>query len=224
MSKSLTKVKLPRTISIKTAELIGIHLGDGSLCKDKKNNYTILYCGNLKKDKEYMDYINNLLLNLFNVKFKILINSNSNSIVLRLRSKNLFYYYKNYLNIEDGLKKDLSIPSYIKNNDKFLKVFLRGLFDTDGCVTLQKYGKYKYLLIKICTKHQNFAKEIHSSLNILGIPSFITKKESNGFYGYDVVIRNKNVKFFWSTIGSKNNRNIKKYKDLMGMLGFEFLK
>ena len=95
---------------------------------------------------------------------------------------------------------------------------MRGLFDTDGCIVLQKQDKYRYILLKICTKHNNFAKELHESLTILDIPSFITKKDTSvnnkTFTGYDVVVRNKNVAKFFEVVGSKNPRNFRKYKEM----------
>ena|SRR3989344_6162587 len=206
---SKRNIKFPSKVSVELAEMIGIHFGDGSLYKDKKYNYVITYSGNLKSDKEYMDFIFKLFFKLFNIHLKKSINPKNNSITLTLRSKDLFYFYKDCLKLPVGKKKDLSIPYYIKDNKKFLIAFLRGLFDTDGCVTLQKSGKYRYPLIKICTKHENFANEISKSLAFLYIPSFITKKENLGSGAYDVTIRNVNARKFLRIIGSKNERNIK---------------
>ncbi len=206
-------LKFPSEMSTGLAELIGIHLGDGSLYKDKKYGYKICYYGNLKKDSLYMNYISKLFFKLFNIKPKKGTYTKRNLIRLLVHSKKLFFFYKDCLKLPDGTKKNLRIPNYIKNNQNFLISFLRGLFDTDGCVTIQKFRKYKYPLIKISTKHKNFAREISSSLRSLDIPSFITiKKDKENHEGFDVVVRNKNTKKFFEIIGSNNPRNIKKFK------------
>lgn len=88
---------------------------------------------------------------------------------------------------------------------------MRGLFDTDGCITAQKDGKYCYPLVKICTKNQAFAKEIVTILAFLGIPAFICRKINMKNPAYDIVVRNKNVQKFIDIIGSHNLKNIKKW-------------
>ena len=216
----MKKIEFPNGMSEYLAELVGIHLGDGSLSLDNQYDYTVSYAGNLQKDEVFMNYINSLYFKLFNVKFNILLNHNTNSIELRLRSKLLYNFLSKILKIPSGKKNNLRIPDYIKNNKIYLTSFLRGLFDTDGCVTLQKDGKYNYLLAKISTKHKIFAYEISSSLKFLKIPSFVTTKSNKLnnkiFEGYDIVIRNKNVKSFFEIIGSKNPRNIQSFNDKGG--------
>jgi len=204
-------LKFPIKMSKELAELIGIHFGDGSLYKDLNHNYTLSYAGNLKKDRDYMNYIDFLFYNLFNTHLHTKIYIKQNSIELRLRSKQLFYFYKQCLKLCDGPKKNLSIPDYIICNKIFLRYFLRGLFDTDGCVVLQRSGKYSYLLIKISTKHHNFAKEIVCGLSMLGIHSFLLRKIGRGYASYEAVIRNDHVDTFFKHVGSKNRRNIDKY-------------
>lgn len=59
IKKVLKHPKLSREL----AELVGIHFGDGSLYRDNRYNYNIVYAGNLKKDKEFMNYVNRLFFN-----------------------------------------------------------------------------------------------------------------------------------------------------------------
>ena len=209
-------IKFPEGLSEELAELIGIHLGDGSLYRDNNYNYNITYSGNLKKDKNYMNYINLLFLNLFNIKLKPFINEKKSSIELRLRSKAIYIFFKDTLKLPSGKKKDLSIPNYIKKDKIYLTAFLRGLFDTDGCFILQKSRKYYYIIAKISTKHKNFAQDISDSLMTLSIPSYIATKGSKFYEGYDVIIRNKNAKLFFNIIKPKNQRNISKYYKIVG--------
>jgi len=217
--KDLAKnIRFPTRMSVELAELIGIHLGDGSINKSCKSTYTISYTGNLKHDKEYMFYINELFKKIFNAKLSISINKKKNSYELRIRSKSLCQFMNIYLKLPFGRKTNLKIPSYIKNDPIYLKAFLKGLFDTDGCVTIQRQGKYAYSLVKICTKSKKFADEISTSFHSLNIPSFICKKRWKDFIGYDVVVRNRNIKKFFRIINSNNSRKIYKYHRILNKL------
>jgi len=71
--------------------------------------------------------------------------------------------------------KDVTTPDNYFNSEG---EFLRGLFDTDGCVTHQKDKGYFYILIKISTKHKIFADDIKKSLDSLNIHSFICKNKN----------------------------------------------
>ncbi len=201
------KIVLPYKMSTKLAELIGIHVGDGSLYKDKKGDYTITFTGNLN-ERDYMDYVNNLFFSCFGVKMKMKVYSKTNSIQLRIRSKNIFYFLRDNLALCEGPKNKLLIPNCIKSKKCYSKYFLRGLFDTDGCVTVQNMGKYKYPIVKITTKHNSLAQEILECFREFNIPCYLTKKNLSAIY--DVSIRNKNVDLFFKKIGSKNYKNIRK--------------
>ena len=209
-------MKFPEQMSEELAELVGIHFGDGSLYQDRYN-YNLTYSGNLSKDSEFIGYINSLFDKLFSLKLKVMVNNERNSITLRIRSKSLFYFFKDKLQIPIGKKENLSIPYWVKTYKLFLAAFLRGLFDTDGWVVLQKFRNYSYVLVKISMKNHNFAKEVSRALTSLNIPSFITIKRGlrNGkmCIGYEVVIRNKNVEKFLKIIGSKNSRNLAKFEE-----------
>ncbi|MBU0929520.1 MAG: hypothetical protein KJ623_00420 [Nanoarchaeota archaeon] len=208
----IKSVNLPKQINKDILKLVGIAFGDGYLKNDKKNGYKLHYCLNNKTDIEYSHYVQRLFFKIF--KQELNYSVDKNRIYLWYISKMVVEFMHNNLEIPYSPKEDLRIPSYIMKENSYLIPFLRGLFDTDGCITLQRDGKYNYILIKICTKHKHFAIDIINGLYLLNIPSFLTQKEYMGFRGYDVVVRNKNVKPFLEVIGSNNPRNLLKYKIL----------
>ncbi|MBW2977990.1 hypothetical protein KY331_04050 [Candidatus Woesearchaeota archaeon] len=195
-------LKLPKEISCDLAELVGIHFGDGYMQNKHNSTYRLEYNFNIR-DKKYADYVFSLFYKLFNIRLRLIHNNKKNVATLYFYSKTLCGFFNNVLKIPYSPKKDLSIPLYIKTNKKYLKCFLRGLFDTDGCMTLQKDGKYKYKLIKICTGINNFAEEIKLAFAFLGIKSYITRKKQ----GYDITIREK--RSFNEFIDSIKPKNIK---------------
>lgn len=199
------ELKLPREMSKELAEFIGIHFGDG--CMHISNfTYRIYYSFNVR-DKEYVFYVKNLFYSLFNANMKLEERISRNTISLYLHSKTLCTFFNTVLKIPFGPKKELSIPDYIRSNEEYLRNFLRGLFDTDGCITVQRMGKYSYRLIKICTTIESFAKEIKQSFNILGIDSYICWKTWKNNAAYDVTIRKRDsFNRFIELINPKNNK------------------
>jgi len=212
--KDLEKgLKFPLEMSDELAELIGIHFGDGSMIKRKHHGYRLQYSCNMS-EKAYMGYIMNKFEELFNVSLKLYERTNKSCFELYFLSKALCTFFNELLDVPYSPKKDLKIPEKILKNKKYLISFLRGLFDTDGCVTFQRIGKYVYPLVKITTKDRLFAEQISNSFKLLGIPCFICRKEWNGDIGYDVVMRNKHAKNFFKIIGSRNQKNIQKFENL----------
>lgn len=209
--KDLEKgLKFPKKMSEELAELIGIHFGDGSM--DNKHNYTykLSYACNIV-EKQYANYLINKFQKLFNVSLSKILNQKKSCIILYLYSKTLCKFFNEMLEIPYSPKNNLQISSIILSKKEYLISFIRGLFDTDGCITIQRFDKYKYPLIKISTKYRNFAQSISKALKSLNINSFISTKSGRNFIGYDVTIRNKEAKKFFQIIGSNNSKNIEKW-------------
>ena len=203
-------LKLPKEMSEELAEFLGIHLGDGSMSKDYRYTYKVTYTCN-SAEVQYAQYITDLFERLFNVRLRIVRDDKSHCVNLYYYSKTLCEFLNTVLGIPYGEKIDLRIPTLVQSDTKYSAAFIRGVFDTDGCFTTQKYGKYHYPLVKICTKHKRFANEIMEVLGNLGIPAFITRKMNMRYPAYDVVVRNKNVQKFIDIVGSHNIKNIKKW-------------
>ncbi len=86
-------VIIPNKQSLKLAELIGIMVGDGHVGiyqrpKKDHHRYDLNITGNIK-DENHMDFVNELFLDLFNVKLNKDIIISRNCIVLRKQSKSI---------------------------------------------------------------------------------------------------------------------------------------
>ncbi len=200
--KDLIKgLKLPDSMSLELAEIIGIHFGDGCMTHHK-TTHRIMYSIN-SRDASYADYIHSLFLKVFNISMKRIEYPHKNEIELYYMSKNLCLFFNNVLLVPFSPKINLKIPEYIRTNPEYIICFIRGLFDTDGCFTIQRDGKYSYNMIKICTGSKSFAIEIDSALKSLGIQSYICRKKM----GFDVVIKRiTSYERFVSLIKPKNTR------------------
>ena len=209
------------------AELMGILTGDGFINYYSKNRaYVIDISGNKAKDFDYhKNFIGLLVEELFNFKPKIYFVNNQKAIRTRICSKDIFNSVKEY-GFPIGRKEEISIPSWITNNKLFFRRFIRGVFDTDGCLCLkQKEGK-KYPVISISSKSKSLLILIKSFLECCKISSYLDKYDSKiemrtykkDWNVYKLQINGKkNISLFFDIIGSKNQRNLIKYQEFLNL-------
>lgn len=218
-----------------TAELVGLGFGDGGLtCGDKPNIMRFQLRGNLTEDKEHYD---NYIIPLFNKEIMIPLFGRNVGIVF---NKNKGFYgisvgsikiekYLNYLGIPSGIKGELFIPKWIKNNRIYTISFLRGLLDTDGSIYCDKNHSIKNpvyhtkIKLSICNTSKNLIYEVNKLLNKLKIKNFIKyQKSKNKLWKdsyYIMVDAGINVKRWFDIIGSKNPKHITKF-DIWKKFGF----
>lgn len=209
------------------AEFCGAAIGDGWI---QSNEKSFFLAGDPNEDKEYYDFH---MLPLIN---KIL--------NLELKTKN-FPYWKVYgisihkkelikklrgFGLPTGKKVDTAkIPKWImKSNNKIMTAFIRGLFDTDGCVFCQKdYTKYanefnsKYhskIRIRISSISKKLISEVFEiidKLNIKCIKRELKRGWSNHRNNHNVYILEINkiedIKNFFDKEIPKNPKHITKY-------------
>lgn len=88
--------------------------------------------------EEYANYVQELFYNYFHKKFKLNYNKDG-TLRLRIDSKDIYYYFKNYIDYNSKIKhctvklKSLAMPQEFKID------FIRGLVDTDGSVLYDKH-------------------------------------------------------------------------------------
>ncbi|MBW2976842.1 LAGLIDADG family homing endonuclease [Candidatus Woesearchaeota archaeon] len=175
-------------------EIVGIFAGDGSQFLVKKRGHyqvTIHFGGH---NTIYAEYVRQLYHDYFNKNFR-LAKSNDGTIRLLIYSKDIFYYFKNYIEYNPKIKhctvrlRSINIPL------KFKLGFIKGLVDTDGSVLYDRHDKA--VRIFYYTTSKELAKQISLILQELSIthtcicrdkinrkPLYvirITKKEVNKF-------------------------------------------
>ena len=136
--------------------LLGLLASDGNITKDRfikisQSGKEGLNCINyIKKELEFAGPI-------FSYLPKI---SNNKVYSLTINSKNLVNKLKDY-NIIQNKTKIFKIPQIILNNEDFLRWFLIGYIDGDGCI-----GIYKQHLLVVCWVCNNLmAKQLKRCLN-----------------------------------------------------------
>ena len=209
-----------------TAELVGLSFGDGGLTPRKgTRKMRFQLKGHLVEDREHYD---NYILPLFNKeimfpifgrKVGIVFNKNKNIYGLTVESVKIEKYL-NYLGIPSGAKKELYIPKWIKENKKYSLKFLRGFFDTDGCLSCQRNYSIKNnklhtqirLYLACCSK--NLMEEIYNILRSLGFKcSFTIYKKRRPWRDLYLVKLSGGIQVerWFKLSGSKNPKHITKY-------------
>lgn len=181
--------------------------------REKKNSYRFEICLYRIKEKDYVEYVKELLRDIFQIEPNIFIDKRNNGISLRLNKKSIIEALIN-LGLKTGNKKlnQVSVPAWIKKNKKYVIACLRGLFDTDGSIFLIgdaikiNFVNSSYHLVsdflEMCQKIEVKTSNIHTTIR--------KTKKGKKVIGYDV------------QIGAKNQ--IKKFLDITQPMKWKFRK
>jgi intein/homing endonuclease len=194
------------------AELVGIMFGDGCLSRSG-NKYTIYISGHKINDLGYHSKITKKLFKIIfdkdvNIKFR----NEENTLFIRFRDKEIFNRFKSF-GVPIGKKYDqLKIPALVKK-EIFFKAFLRGIFDTDGCIILSKQHRSipYYPRIEITSKSKKFLNEILLKLKRMNFYGSISNKGR----GYRLELSGfKNISDWYENIGSSHPKKAQKLAEI----------
>ena len=192
------------------AELIGAILGDGHI--HKKNNL-ITITGSLEDLEYYQDRITVLFRDLFSQKSVIRKRTNQNSYYLMVYSKEIVGFLTNQIGLKRGAKNNTTIPGVIMSNKKLSPHFLRGLFDTDGCIKFskQKSNENHYPRIQIALKKSPIAYQLKALFKKLNFN--YGSWEDDRFSGtvYYQISGKKNTERWFKEISPQNQVHVTKY-------------
>ena len=209
-------LRLPKSINENVAYLSGVLAGDGSInVRVERYDYEIKCVGNPKDEKDlYFNVISPLFKKEFGIKLNPKYYDKGTTFGIRLWSKALVEYFTKVISLPKGKKyESLKIPLIFKKNKRFTIAFIRGLFDTDGCLNLKRgYQNNKsYPVIVGSSKSKSFMIEIS---NILKNLNFKVKEY------FDYVKPDERVKEGFTII---NNLELPGHKNLINwikMIGF----
>ena len=201
------------------AEFIGIMLGDGCIgiydCKSEnkiKRQYQLKVTLN-SRNKQYTKYVFNLITKILGVEPVIYYKKNENTADIRTFRKKKILYVLNEIGLKISPKWNrMEIPEkYFKK--EFFPFILRGLFDTDGCLSVFNNNgtKYPRIEIKICPSPAQ--KQFVEILDKLEFRYTIQKLDKG-----KIRIRIsgvKELKKWLGIIGSSNNSHIQKAEQFL---------
>ncbi len=215
---------IPNSLSIELAYLCGIFAGDGSLSYRKNKNEYVLTCvGNPLDEKDlYFQVIGPAFFKVFGYTPKMRLYDGGTTFGFRTYSKNLILYLTQDVGLPLGRKYDsIQIPFCFIFNQSFLFAFLKGLFDTDGCLVCrkQKNGRF-YPVLVIPSRNSSFIKQISRILKGLGFYFYETYdykvKDLRTERGFTLISRieisgYENLELWFKTIGFSSPKHLLKY-------------
>ena len=191
-------------------ELYGAMLGDGCLSYyfaryDGIYRKELRISGNSVKDYYYFTHVLvPILRQIFGITVTPKLRKTSQAIDIVVKNIGVFDWFVQQ-GFPIGEKGEIEIPERILALPpaKINKV-IRGLLDTDGCISARRDEKYRYPYVFICSKSKKLLGQIKIILRGQGINAYI--------HADTVVVRGKeNFRRWFELVGSSNPRNLERY-------------
>lgn len=213
LKNNFKNIKLNKEI----CEFIGAFIGDGYLGNygKTKNQYLVGISGDQKLDEDYLkNYLKQLIKRNFpSTDPKLYYRKDENTLMLRINSKALYELFLN-LGFDKGKKSDnIKIPQKILYNKELMKATIRGIFDTDGCVFLDKRGSYNkpYPRITLQLASIDLINQLEDYLS-KNFNLYVNKSNRDGYRNYVEIYGHKQLEKFLKQIGFSNQRHLRKVK------------
>ena len=204
------------------AEDIGIQIGDGCIGRYKRSkkdgslNNVITVVGDLKEGGYYLKTtVLHLKKRLYGsgINFKTYRNIGGKTIVLYTSSKNLVNFYE-HLGLPVGPKNNINIPKFIFQDKKLQIAFIRGLADTDGCLSFRinkSTKRHDRPVIRFATKSKTLALGMCKIFENLGF----TYSKCLDVRRYDTRYKTREYSVIHDLYVS-GKKNLEKWMDLVG--------
>lgn len=165
-------VQEPSLRSPRLAYLCGVLAGDGSICvRPEKHEYVVYCSGNPADEREFYDeVVGPMVCDLFGIQPRMR-ELSGGTYGFRLYSKQLVEFLTQKVGLPVSPKHpDLVIPRVFFRSPLLVKNFVRGFFDTDGCVCFKK--RYRdipyYPVISAASRTKLFIRQLFEVLIALG--------------------------------------------------------
>lgn len=204
-------------INKELAEETGIHVGDGSMNIYNAGAYYTVACHH-EDDKEYMlKVVLPLIKKVYNKTPKPR-EWSKGTYGFRICSKELVKFKNEILGLPLGKKTNISIPKPIKENEDLMKSFLKGLFDTDGSLTLWRTNNKLYPRIYFSNVSKKLVEQVKEFLTKQGFKAtyWQTKyKQKNWNDSHRISINGEKMLVKWlREIGFNNQKHLRKLNKL----------
>tara|TARA_Y100000310_G_C20688749_1_gene820810 strand:+ start:1909 stop:2715 length:807 start_codon:yes stop_codon:yes gene_type:complete len=165
-------ISIPIEITEDLAYLCGVLAGDGNInFRQEKYEYSLKCVGNPQNEKSfYFNIVGPKFKKVFGFTPNIRYFDSQTTFGFVVFSKKVVNYLTQFVGLPLGKKYDkLKIPKIFLGDQKLLISFIRGVFDTDGCMCFKKrYRNYPYYpVISFSSKSKSFTKEIANILKKL---------------------------------------------------------
>ncbi len=212
-------MNIPRKITKELAEEVGWHVGDGSMnYYNNKGKLRGIYQlrGHIEDDKpHYVERVKPIFKLLYDIDISLRKMPSTRVFGFQIWNDDLIRF-KQKLGLPLGKKFDISIPSLFFENKDLKISIIRGLFDTDGGIYLEKKNKKLYPRMEMRTISIKLSEQLLQILSELGFRvtrhSELFNKDAKRQRAYVISIRGvKMFHKFIENIRPKNPKHIKKY-------------
>ena len=188
------------------AEFVGIVLGDGSICTD----YHVRIYFNAKTDSLYIDFVRNLVFQLFAIDSTIALRP-KNALELVISSRGLVRFLLELGLIKGNkIRHEIDIPSWIFEKIEYVKACLRGLMDTDGGLYFHTHTtngiKYRNMVLCFTSRSKPLLDSVERMFFSIGI------KAKNNAIERVFVYNKSDIEKYMDIIGSHSANFIKRFK------------
>jgi len=172
--------------------------------------------GHINDDKEHYDKrIKYLYKKIYGLKISLKEMKSTGVYGFQIWSDNLVNFKHKIIGLPLGPKTKIFLPKVFLKNKYFIAPMLKGIFDTDGCLYLEKKNKKLYPRVEFKTVSDTLSTQIKNCLENLGLRATrycLLRKEKNWNDIYTIAIRGERmlVKFF-DIIKPANPKHIKKF-------------
>ncbi|MCD6496612.1 MAG: hypothetical protein J7K54_05045 [Candidatus Aenigmarchaeota archaeon] len=197
------------SLSEELSELIGIILGDGSLYwNSSRGVYALKIAGDIEKEQAYHEKIVKPMIDrLFGVTSKIEIKKNERFV--SEFSKEIIKILEDF-GLKRGNKKlnNVGIPSWVKENPKYLASCLRGLIDTDGSVFRMSKKDRNLVRMSFKNKSEKLLTDTRNAFIYLGFsPSKIFEKD------HFFISKKSDIKKYIREINFNNQKHLRRIRE-----------
>ena len=187
------------------AEFIGIMIGDGCL-----TTYQTSISVSSLVDVEYSEYVKTLTTQLFGIKPYIKHMKNANCITLTCSSIALVeFLHEQGLPIGNKVKQSHTIPSWIWGDSAYIVACLRGIFDTDGCIFLERHDingrSYGYRRMSFVSASRALRESIFKCLQHIGIEAKIRNNRSVN------IEKSADISKYFDIVGTSNPKHLQRF-------------
>lgn len=193
------------------AEFLGLLIGDGHLSK-----YQLLITTNSETDIQHARFAQQQIKKLFDVNSTLKVRKERRTVTV-VASSTLLVFWLSALGmpVGDKLTNDLSIPSWVYARRNWLSAFIRGLFDTDGCIYADRHiikgRRYENPGWTITSYSATLRSDIVRLLSQWGYKptSRVTQKSV-------YMRREADIRRYFQEIGSHNEKHLARYRQICG--------
>ncbi len=216
------------------AEAIGIYVGDGYLRYHKQKELDI--SGGYDEKEYYDNHVIPLFNRIFNLNIKGRFFPSRRTYGFVIRDRRVINFFKG-LGFPSGSKSTtIFVPDMIIKSKEpaIITSFLRGYFDTDGCINFRNrkggksYSDFKqkfhyYPKIFLTSVSENLIIDITKLLGLIGFKFYLSlnnPKVKNWNIAYRVILcGNTNTSKWIQLIGSKNPTKLSRFQ-IWSQFGF----